>query len=874
MRLPLSEAQLGVWHALRIGPAGPAYDLGGYADLRGPLHAGRLERAVSAMAAEVPAFRVRFDDATDPVTQVVAPPSPVPLTRLDFDGPAESLAWMRADLAVPRDPTRDPLLETSLLRLGPDRHRWYVRSHHLVLDGYSVPLVCGRVAEIYTALTRGAEPGPSPFGPYRSLLDAETAYRASPQFAADRRFWLGRMAGAPDIPTLGTGTGAPLGPYHRVSTELPAAVAAALQAHGPGRAWVPVLMAAFAGYLARLTGAGELRLGVPMACRSGPLLRVPGNASNLLPLRVSVPPGVTAAELTAAVAAELGQVRRHQRYRGETLARDLGAAGIGPALFGPSVNIRDFDHDLAFGECRTTLEDVTTGPVEDLTLSVRRQDGRFHLYLAGNAGAYTRADVEAHLPRFVDYLAGFVEPSRPAGFESADQLRVRRSGGHRHGPGPAAGSLDLAAALVAQSRRTPDAVALRDRPRSWTFAALTDRVDRLAGALRRAGVGPETLVGLALPRSAEYVIGLLAVARAGGAWLPLDLSHPPELLARALRTSTPALVLVADPAPPLPAGLTLLPVTAEADAPEWPAAGPENLAYVVPTSGSTGRPHAVAITRGAVANLLASHREGSMSRLPRLRVGHTAPFTADAAVDPLLWMVAGHELVLIVDYQDPFALVAEDLDLVDVPPSYLRVLLDAGLAESHLVFGGEAVSQELWDRLRALPGRRLRLNAYGPTEFTVDALHAEVEAAAEPVLGTPVAASRALVLDGALRPVPEGGVGELPDHLVPSAIVPLPALPLAPDGTLDRRALPDPGPVGANAYRPPETATEAALCAGFAEVLHAEKIGVDDDFFSLGGDSLLAGRLQTVVRARLGVPLTLRTIFTHRTVHALARTLE
>jgi hypothetical protein len=114
----------------------------------------------------------------------------------------------------------------------------------------------------------------------------------------------------------------------------------------------------------------------------------------------------------------------------------------------------------------------------------------------------------------------------------------------------------------------------------------------------------------------------------------------------------------------------------------------------------------------------------------------------------------------------------------------------------------------------------------------------------------------------------------LPDYLVPAAIVPVPVLPLTVDGLLDRRALPDPGPLGDQPYRAPDTPTEAALCASFAEVLGTDRVGVDDDFFALGGDSLLAGRLLGVIRTRLGVDLGLRAIFTHRTAHALARTID
>jgi non-ribosomal peptide synthetase component F/acyl carrier protein len=952
VRLPMSRAQLGVWQARQLDPASPAYDIGGYAEIRGPLDAGLLERAGQAMLDEVAAFRVRIDDSTEPATQVIAPTGRLPLGRHTFPGAADAEAWMRAELAVPRDPARDPVVEVALLRIGPerispDRHWWFVRSHHVVLDGFSVPLVCGRVAEIYTALVRGAAPAASPFGAYRLLLDEERDYRASPDFDVDRNFWLGRLAGVHDVATLSDRTGPPLGPFHRSSLLLPPGLLDDL----PRRVWVPALMAAFAGYLSRLTGADELRLGVPLAGRYGPLLRIPGNAANLLPLRITARPDVT----TAAVAAELRLVRRHQRYRGEDLARDLGAVGAGPAVFGPSVNIRDFHHGLDFGGSATVLHDVTAGPVEDLTLSVRRPGGSFELLLDGNAGAYRRADVEEHLPRFAEHLAAFLSGKT----SSTDRRRE-----HRRGVPAASRPPLLADAFAEQAGRTPAEVALRDGDRAWTFVELAAEVDRLAGELRAAGVGPDRLVALDLPRSAEYVIRLLAVARAGGAWVPVDPRRPPAALHGGPATGGEL--------------------------------GPAHLAYVLTTSGSTGRPKAVQVTQGAVANLLDSHRRGIMARGRRMRVAHTAPFTVDAALDPLLWMVAGHELVLLPEeiYRDPYALVRavreQAVDVLDVPPSYLRVLLDAGLGDhppALLIFGGEAPPAELWTRLRGVPA----INAYGPTEYTVDALLGS----APGVLGEPVAGTRALVLDAALRPVPPGGVGELylggpglargyagqpgltsswfvadplgppggrlfrtgdrvrvrfggdleflgrtddqvkirgfrveprevesvlaghpdvlacavvarreerprligyavpraaagvepaallvhlrgrlPDHLVPAAIVLLDALPLAADGTLDRRALPDPGPLGDRPYRAPATTTEAAIGAAFAEVLDVGRVGADDDFFALGGDSLSAGRLLGAVRARLGVELGLRAVFDHRTVRSLAAAIE
>ncbi|MFC0531314.1 amino acid adenylation domain-containing protein [Phytohabitans kaempferiae] len=800
--LPLTGAQAGIWYALRLSPGSPAYDVGGYAEIRGALDAGLLERACATTVGEVEALRVRFDDSGGTVVQTIRPSLDVRLSRVDLTGTSDPAGaareWMRRDLAEPADPTRDPLFRVALLRLRADRHWWYVRSHHLVIDGYSLPLVCRRVADVYTALAGTAAPAPSPFAPYRLLAEADAEYRDSADFPRDRAFWLDRMAGVDGVRTLSGRGAAPPGGFLRHDAELPERTARALaeNARRAGGTWADVAVAAFAAYLSRMTGTGDLTIGIPMTGRTGPLLRVPGDAANVLPLRVRVGPRVTCRELVGAVAAELAQVRRHQRYRGEELARELGAVGAAHGLYGPSVNIKFFDYRLTFGGLDAVFHSIAAGPVDDLTLSVRHQDGRFGLDLDGNARTYEERDVAGHLARFTDYLDAFVQqlaggaggPVR--GIELADQARARAAGGHLRGAAPAADPPTLPAALAAQAGRTPDAVALRDGDRAWSFAELDAAVTRLAVRLRRAGVGPEKVVALVLPRSAGHVVAMLAVARAGGAWLPLDPHQPADRLAHMLRDSAPAAVVVADPgalpepAPEVPV-LTLDPALEPAPprgatpAPDWPPVPAANLAYLIYTSGSTGRPKAVQVTHGALANLLDSHRRGLMLRVApgaRLRIAHTAALSFDAALDPILWMVAGHELVLVPEevYRDAGALaraVREDrLDYVDCTPTHLEYLLDAGLLDgtghtpSVVVFGGEPASAALWSRLRdrlAAEAAPVCFNAYGPTEYTVDAMCADVASAVTSVLGTPVAGARALVLDEELRPVPTGAVGEL-----------------------------------------------------------------------------------------------------------------
>ncbi|MDP9795024.1 amino acid adenylation domain-containing protein/non-ribosomal peptide synthase protein (TIGR01720 family) [Catenuloplanes nepalensis] len=1043
-RLPLTGAQLGVWYALQLHPGTTAYDIGGYAEIRGPLDPDLLEAAAVTVVVEAESLRARFDVTDGAVSQSIVPGLKPPTARVDLSGAldpaAAARAWLAASFTEPRDPLRDPLAEFTLLRLGPDLHWWCPRAHHLVLDGYSMPLVCARIADVYRARSRGLPDGDSPFRPYRLLIEADAAYRESAGRRADQEFWAERAGAGRAVPTLSGRGPQPPGPFHRSSIEVPFASAGTAS-------WGETALAAFAAWLSRLTGSPEVSVGIPFTARAGALLRVPGDAANVLPLHVTVPRGTDAGALTAQTAAALAAARRHQRYRGEDLAR------TGP-IHGPSVNLKYFDYRLDFGTAVAELHSIAAGPVDDLTLSVRRSDTGLLLDLDANAGAYGRAETDGLLRSLGEFLAAFDGPLDS--IDLAGTASARAAGGQSIGrPLPASPRPSLTDAFAAQAATTPDAIALHDRGRTWTFAALHAEVERLAAALRTAGAGPESLIALALPRSADVVVAMLAVARAGAAWLPLDLSQPADRLDFMLRDATPFAMLVPDSASrPIdpPPGIAVLPVSAPpgtavpadfvpagtalpappgtADPADFVSSGnavaavsvpsgtvdsalpsgaaeDARLAYAIYTSGSTGRPKAVQVSQGALASLLAGHRDGVMARVPagrRLRIAHTAPLSFDAALDPLLWMVAGHELVLVPEdvYRDPAALVRlvrdQRIDYVDTTPGHLTLLLDAGLLDpgvhhpSVLVFGGEAAPAALWSRLRAMTDPPVSINAYGPTEYTVDALHASVGDADRPVLGAPIAGARALVLDDALRLVPEGGVGELyvggpglargyagqagrtaarfvadpcgppgarlfrtgdrvrlrvggaveylgraddqvkirgfrvepgeteavlaahplvahavvvpresaggtvlvayvvpvdavpraaldaylrerlPDYLVPTAIVPLDALPMTLNGKLDLHALPAPETTATG--RAPRGPVEETLAGIIAELLDVREVGVDDDFFALGGHSLTAARLLTLVRTRLGVELDLRAVFAGRTLAALARTVE
>ena len=368
----------------------------------------------------------------------------------------------------------------------------------------------------------------------------------------------------------------------------------------------------------------------------------------------------------------------------------------------------------------------------------------------------------------------------------------------------------------------PDATALVTDAGRVTFAELDAASNRLARGLIGLGVGPGDLVVLALPR-AEMVPAILATAKSGAAFVPVDPDHASERLGLVLDDASPLAavttkaVLDAIPAlgsvPCLVVDDTATQVALAAaaadplsDAERRRPLRPEDPVYVLYTSGSTGRPKGVVVAHRSLANLFAYHQAGTMRLASqavggrRIRVAHTASFAFDSSWGPLLWLLDGHEVHVVPEYRDPAEVLAwvgdHALEYVDITPTYLVELAAGGLLADGtrplvLVVGGEACPPELWARLADLPGTIVR-DMYGPTETTVDAYGWAADGTGEPVAGTTVS-----VLDDRLEPTTGGEPGEL---YVGGAALALGYL--SQPGLTATRFVADPfGPPGSRLYR-------------------------------------------------------------------------
>ncbi|MFE1260683.1 amino acid adenylation domain-containing protein [Streptomyces albogriseolus] len=804
-RRPLSGAQEGLWYAGRLAPDSAAYNTAEAVEIHGPLDTALFETALRRVVAEADTFALRFADTDDgPRCRPAPDADDWPLHRVDVSGAGdpEATAWehVRTDLATPVDLEKGPLFAHTLLTLAPDRHLWLLRAHHLLLDGYSYKLLGRRLADTYNALAEGREPEPSAFAPVSRLQEEEASYLASERHTQDRDHWARRLADLPEPARLTSRTAAPTAPFLRRTAELTPAETEALDAAAArlGVRRTDLLTAATAAYLHRMTGAEDLVLGLATMSRLGSAaLRTPGTASDVLPLRVAATPGTPVAELVGAVAGELKALRRHQRYRGEFLRRDLGLLGTGRRLYGPVLNIVPFDESPVFAGHPTTWHHLSGGAVDDFQISVR-PGPRGGLWLAfdANPALYEEDELALHRERFLAVLHRLAAagPVTPLG-----DLDVLLPGEHpRDTPVrtfPAERTLtDLFEAQVAAG---PGRTAVSHGHERLTYAELNAEANRIARLLTAHGAGPGRIVALALDRGLRLLPALLAVLKTGAAYLPLDPGQPAERLRLVVQDATPV-ALVTEQAhahlahDAVPAVLLDDPqVTADlarrsgadlTDAERHGPTGPSDTAYIIHTSGSTGRPKGVPVPHANVVRLFAAAAEHF-----DFRADDVWTLFHSYAFDFSVWEIWGALLhggrLVVVPYavsRSPREFLdllhREGVTVLNQTPSAFEQLVDADAehggdagALRYVVFGGEALRPARlrpWTERHGLD-RPALVNMYGITETTVHVTHHRLTAAdlddprRADVIGTPLADLRVHLLDGAGRPVPPGATGEM-----------------------------------------------------------------------------------------------------------------
>lgn len=400
--LPLTGPQLGMWAAQRIDPDSPSLWTAEAVELEGPLDLAALEAAIRETLTACDALHMRYQAAGESVTQRSCEARSVALAHEDYagcDAPWDSAwRWMREDLLRPADLGRRPLFATALIRLGARRHLWYLRAHHIALDGFAYLLLIHRVAELYSAKVGGRTASPARDWSLPPVVEEEARYRDSAAFAHSREFWRQRCAGIGEPVTLGPKC-APDDSARSSHRRLPAGEHLRWQsaARALGVDWSAWLIAAVFAWMRARSGADEISVGLLVMNRLGSAaLSVPCMAMNVVPLRLRLQPQCSFAELARTVAAELRELRPHQRYNYEWLRQDLGLGDSYAQLYGPVLNLMPFDRGFVFEGLDSRAHPVSVGSVEDLDLTVSPLADGVRFDIEANPKAYDAATLQAH----------------------------------------------------------------------------------------------------------------------------------------------------------------------------------------------------------------------------------------------------------------------------------------------------------------------------------------------------------------------------------------------------------------------------------------------------------------------------------------------
>ncbi|WHT22662.1 amino acid adenylation domain-containing protein [Crossiella sp. CA-258035] len=792
--VPLAPAQLGLWFLNRLDPADTGYHMPVVLRLDGELDIAALRAALTDVVTRHETLRTVFPEHGGRPRQRVLPAREVELPVHTGD----RAPTVRELVDRPFDLRADLPLRASLLAESTRRHALVLVLHHIAGDGWSTAPLARDLATAYTARTAGVCPQwtelPVQYADYALWQRDRLGQVSDPDSELGRQleFWRTELSGAPEV--------SPIFPVRRepgepgeVPVHVPAQAVQRLSALAEQAQATPfiVVHAAFAALLHRLGAGTDIVVGTPVAGRTEEAVsELVGCFVNTLVLRTDLSGRPTFRQLLARVRARDLAAYGHQDLPFDRLVEQLRpdrAAGAHP-LFQVLLNLRGTPRpELHLPGLRTEVEPVRPGGAKfDLLLDLGPDaDGALTGALEYHSGALGHATARRVARQFTDLLTALLaEPDEPVFTHPLADPAELAAWNSTDRPVPEGTVVE---AFQEQVRRWPEAIAVSDATRSLTFAELGEAVHRLARLLLRTGVQADQVVAVALPRTAEAVVAQLAVLAAGATYLPVDTGHPSARLRALLAAARPHRVLTEGAALD---GLVAEQVLLRLDEPGTRRqlaalsgerllahARPGDAAYLIHTSGSTGRPKGVLVEHHSLANLLHSHREHlfgpAQARLGRrLLVALTAALTFDAALDPLLWLLDGHELHVVDDdlRRDPEALVAalraRQVDFVETTPSFLTQLCEHGLlsGEDHypsvLALGGEAVPEALWRDLGALPWLAAH-NFYGPTECTVDAVTARLSGTRTPVLGRPVANTRAHVLDANLRPVPPGVTGEL-----------------------------------------------------------------------------------------------------------------
>jgi len=792
--LLLSAAQYRLWFIDRLEGGSAAYHIPLVIRLRGTLERALLQDALDALLARHEVLRTTFvEDNGEPV-QRIARKEAFALRCVDLEQQSAReqdrlvLDQARQELAASFDLATGPLIRGRLLRLAADEHVLLVTMHHIVSDGWSLTVLMRELGALYEARCKGQPASLSPLPiQYADYAQWQRCAQAQGELPEHLSFWKQHLDGAPAVLELPTDRQRPAVQSHRggsvpvrMGPQLSSELKALSRRHNLTLAMV--LHTAWTIVLAKLGGQRDVVVGMPVANRRrAETEALIGLFVNTIAVRVRIEDEIAVADLLQQVRRLMLDAYAHQEVPFERVVEALQPARS--LSHSPIFQVMFVLHNTPRRELRLpglTLEEQEIAAQSakfDLTLALQDSPQGLLGSLSFASDLFDATTVERWSGLLLTVLRAIVSNARQSvsslpSLTEAERQKILGSFNPANAPWP---EHELIHRLFeAQVERQPDVPAIVYEEQSLTYAQLNVRANQLAWHLRELGAGPDCRVALFVERSLEVAVGLLAILKAGAAYVPLDPVHPDERLAQMIQDAAPVAVLTQSSLYrrlSTAAGCAVVVMDgADAGRAAWAGAStrnldaasvnvtPSNIAYVIYTSGSTGVPKGVMVEHRNVLHFVHG-LERCIHGLPTdcRRIAWNSSFGFDMAVKAWAQLLMGRTVFLLPDAVrlsggDLLGFMERhEIEAIECTPSHLRAMQDAGLMSGRapslrkVLVGGEPIESAAW-RALATARNRTFFNMYGPTECSVDASCAAIDGDA-PHIGRVMPNARIYILD-------------------------------------------------------------------------------------------------------------------------------
>jgi amino acid adenylation domain-containing protein len=804
--LPLTSAQNNVWFHQLINPSSPAYNIGQVIRINGPIDIKHFENAQNMAWEASDSLRARFAIHDGKPTQIIDPFYPAPFEFIDLRGdPSE--ARIRASIHEHQlrifDLLKGPCCRFALFQISETRWIWSMAVHHLVVDAPGGAYFALMIAQAYRdSSTTFVDTAPS----WRAAIDEDLSYRNGESYIKDKNYWADTLLNLEQTPSL-TSTPAntldlivPTNAYLHLPRDDYSVFFQWSTANGQGAyaGFVTCIMI----YLSKLTGKSDLCIGSPTSGRSRKTRSLVGMLANAIPLRLQLHNSETPLEILKKAAKQIRQGLRHNSFPIGELSQDRRQKGLSTP-FSIVVNLLVFDQALDFGSADGLAETLSTGSVADIQLNIfdRCDNGPVELRLDFNPSRYTLNEAQGHLERIALLIKSLpinaeIPIAELAVIDKDEQIEIlkKSTGEHNNHYQTFENIIDLFEKQVSVS---PSSIALtyeaNNGVQHLSYDALNNYSNAFCEKLLEKDIGPDDIIGIFLDRSPESIISMLAVLKAGAAYLPIDPSYPAARQSYMLvNSATKAIVTtralwkpfeVAHQPQQAPIFFAddhdLLQCTSDFEDRQiirrkYPIFG-SNLAYLIYTSGSTGKPKGAGNTHEAIVNRLLW-----MQNTLELDQNDVVLQKTGIGFDVAVWewflpLMSGAQLVITKPdgHKDPQYLESMisrfGVTTLHFVPSMLSVFLSVANEKNcqtlrNIVTSGEALTADTQNNTFSMYPNVNLWNLYGPTEAAIDVSSWPCsidQNRPTPPIGIPIWNTELLILDDCLNLLPNKSVGEL-----------------------------------------------------------------------------------------------------------------